>query len=62
VINGKTERELDLEKKLEEEAAARRKAETDASYLANENRRLKEVPKPPAQKKGNGWVFPDEEE
>jgi len=61
VANGKTERELQLEKKIEEEATARKKAETDASYLADENRRLKEVPTP-AKKKASGWVFPDEEE
>ena len=61
VVNGKTERELELEKKLEGEAAARKKAETDASYLADENRRLKEIPTP-AKKKSSGWVFEDEEE
>jgi hypothetical protein len=61
VANGKTEREIQLEKKIEEEAAARKKAETDASYLADENRRLKEIPNP-AKKKSSGWVFPDEEE
>jgi hypothetical protein len=61
VANGKTERELQLEKQIADEAAARKKAETDASYLADENRRLKEVPTP-AKKKSSGWVFPDEEE
>lgn len=59
VIDGKTERELQLEKQLEEENGKRKKAETDASYLADENRRLKETPAPP--KKSSGWYFPDEE-
>jgi hypothetical protein len=44
VVEGsKTEREIDLERRLEAEAAARRKAETDASYYADEARRLKEL-------------------
>lgn len=62
VVNGKTERELQLEKDLESERAARKKSETDAAYLQDENRRLKEIPTPAAPKKSRGWVFPDEEE
>jgi len=45
----KTERELDLEKHLALSESARKKAETDASYLADENRRLKEIPRAPRQ-------------
>lgn len=61
VVTGKTERELQLEKDLQEAQAGRKKAETDASYLADENRRLKESGQAPKQRRG-GWVFPDEEE
>jgi len=43
----KTERELDLEKHLALSESARKKAETDASYLADENRRLKDIPRAP---------------
>ncbi len=61
VASGKTEREIQLEKEIEDAKAGRKKAETDASYLADEVRRLKEIPTP-AKKKSSGWVFPDEEE
>jgi len=62
VVNGKTERELQLEKDLETERVARKKAETDASYSADEARRLKEAQDNPPKKRRGGWVFPDEEE
>ena len=72
VVEGtKTEREIELERRLEEEATARRQAETDASYHADEARRLKELqsqtPAPPAGKKlvtktGAGWFTYEEEE
>lgn len=39
----RTERELTLAAELEAERTARRKAETDASYHADEARRLKEL-------------------
>jgi hypothetical protein len=56
VVEGqKTEREIELERRLEDESNARRKAETDASYHADEARRLKElqsqVPQPRKQKR-----------
>lgn len=60
VVNGKTESEVNLECQLEEERTARKKAETDAAYLSDENRRLKEVP-PPTEKKSDGWHWPGEE-
>ena len=48
VVTGtKTEREIELERKLDEEATARRKAETDAAYHADEARRLKELQSQP---------------
>jgi hypothetical protein len=76
VIKGtKSEREIQLEetlaereRRLSEHEAARKKAETDAAYLADENRRLKEIglkPEPapaPRAKKGAGWTFFEEED
>lgn len=61
VVNGKTENEVNLERELEEERTKRKKAETDAACLSDENRQLKQQPTEPKEKKGNGWVFPDEE-
>ncbi len=72
----RTEREIELEaereelrRKYEAEASARRKAETDAAYHADEARRLKDlqgqvINTPAAKKKkvGVGWFETDEEE
>lgn len=60
VVNGKTENEINLERELAEERNKRQKAETDAASLSEENRQLKQSTEP-KDKKGNGWVFPDEE-
>ena len=69
VVTGeKSERELTLEKQLEEANSARRKAETDASYHQDEARRLKELQTapPPTKKKvkraGVGWFEYETEE
>ena len=63
VINGKTESEVNLEKQLEEERNARKKAETDAAHLQDENFRLKQSQAEPApEKKGDGWHMPGEED
>ncbi len=61
VVNGKTENEVNLERQLEEERVARKKAETDAAYQADENRRLKEAKKTETDRPLRGWVFEDEE-
>ena len=60
----KTERELELEKRLTDAESARKKAETDAAYAQDEARRLKESPPPPPvptptprAKKGPGWTL-----
>lgn len=66
VLEGpKTERELALERQLEEERKGRKAAETDAAHLQDENRRLKDVPTPepkPKKKKKAGWTFFDDDE
>jgi hypothetical protein len=44
VLRGtKSETEADLERQLDTERKKRRKAETDAAYLEDENRRLKSI-------------------
>ena len=63
VANGAlTEREIELAKKLEAEAARARKAETDAAYLADENQRLKAagLRPAPAVKAKTTWTLFDE--
>jgi hypothetical protein len=65
VLEGtKTEREIQLEKDLETERLARRKAETDAAYAQDEFRRLKEIPMPPPPnpKKSRNTFFDDPED
>lgn len=67
----KTEREIELESELASERQRRtqteeekKRVETDAAYLADENRRLKSVavPHAPKQKKiGAGWFEFDED-
>ena len=48
VVEGtKTEREIELERKLADTEAAKRKAETDASYHADEARKLREFQSAP---------------
>jgi hypothetical protein len=67
VVNGdRDERVTDLERQLEGERTARRKAETDASYALDEARRLKEAqslkPTPQPKPKSSPWTFMDDEE
>lgn len=61
VIAGeRTEKEVQLEKELELERQARRKAEFDAGFAQDELRRLKDVVKPvPAAKKAtvSKWTY-----
>jgi hypothetical protein len=58
----RTEREIVLERELQTEKLARKKAETDAGYAQDEARRLKELqamanaPKP-KNKNGTGWTL-----
>ena len=60
VIEGtKTEREIELEKQLEEAQQGLKKVQTDAAYLQDENFRLKQVPAvppTPAPKKQRAFV------
>ncbi len=52
VLNGQvTEREIKMQKELEEERQARKKEQTRLSELEDENRRLK-TPAQPAKAKG----------
>jgi hypothetical protein len=66
VVNGgKTELELELEQKLTEAEAGRKKAEQEAAWNADERRRLIEATTPAAPKAkkktvGTGW-FENEE-
>lgn len=64
VIAGKTENEVNLERQLEEERSARKKAETDAAHLLDENFALKKAQEKPApeEKSGDGWHMPGEED
>ena len=65
VVEGtRTEREIELERTLENERTARRKAETDASYHADEARRLKELQTatPPAKSRRRYGFFEQEED
>lgn len=49
VVEGtKTEREIELERQRDEALAARKKAETDASYHQSEAQRLREIQSAPA--------------
>jgi len=61
----RTERESDLERQLDEERQARRKAETDAAYAQDEARRLKDIqtarPEPPKAKRAPLTFFDEEE-
>jgi hypothetical protein len=62
VLNAtRTEQDAGLAAQLETERAARKKAETDAAYLRDENLRLKSVPAPPPpppeKKKSSGFRF-----
>jgi hypothetical protein len=43
VNDGKTEREISLERDLEAERKARRQAETECAYAQDENKALKEI-------------------
>ncbi len=67
VVNSpKDERETNLEVELQKERDARKKAETDAAHLADENQRLKELRKleksdRPAKRRGGFGFFPGED-
>lgn len=68
VLNAKSARETELETKLEETEKARKKAETDAAYNADEVQRLKKLQSGREQEKKKPglrltpWHLPEDED
>ena len=68
IQGGKTEREIALEREIEEHKTARTKAERDAAYALDEARKLKEIqtqrpaPTPKAKKGGFRTLLHEEED
>lgn len=59
VLSGvKSEREIQLERDLESEKEARRKAEFLASEKEREVQNLRAIPAPPKVKRARGWTDP----
>jgi translation initiation factor IF-2 len=57
VVNGKTERELQLEHQLAESQKVIKERETRISEVEDENRRVKEATTAPREKKKKGFSF-----